>query len=74
MPGGYNVTANDIWGEGVRWPVVKVIDQGKERRDVLYSRFIREWQRLESDALSPALLDRLRGATIERRDGNGRGN
>ena len=21
VPGGYNVTANDIWGEGVRWPV-----------------------------------------------------
>src|SRR4029077_8931172 len=33
--GGYNVTANDIWGEGVRWPVIKVIDQGAERRDVL---------------------------------------
>ena len=37
VPGGYNVTANDIWGEGVRWPVVKVIDQGRERRDVLYA-------------------------------------
>src|SRR5438874_10205291 len=37
VPGGYNVTANDIWGEGVRWPVVKVIDQGHERRDVLYA-------------------------------------
>src|SRR3954464_15317118 len=37
MPGGYNVTANDIWGEGVRWPVMKVIDRGEERRDVLYS-------------------------------------
>ena len=35
VPGGYNVTATDIWGEGVRWPVVKVIDQGVERRDVL---------------------------------------
>src|SRR5215831_19483000 len=35
VPGGYNVTANDIWGEGVRWPVVKVIDRGVERRDVL---------------------------------------
>jgi N-methylhydantoinase B len=35
VPGGYNVTANDIWGEGVRWPVIKVIDQGAERRDVL---------------------------------------
>ncbi len=37
VPGGYNVTANDIWGEGVRWPVVKVLDQGRERRDVLYA-------------------------------------
>lgn len=37
VPGGYNVTANDIWGEGVRWPVLKVIDQGVERRDVLYA-------------------------------------
>src|SRR5213596_1616879 len=37
VPGGYNVTATDLWGEGVRWPVVKVIDRGKERRDVLYA-------------------------------------
>ncbi|MGH9211459.1 MAG: hydantoinase B/oxoprolinase family protein [Acidimicrobiales bacterium] len=37
VPGGYNVTAADIWGEGVRWPVVKVVDQGVERRDVLYA-------------------------------------
>ena len=21
--GGYNITAGDIWGEGVRWPVIK---------------------------------------------------
>ena len=38
VPGGYNITATDIWGEGVRWPVVKVIDRGVERRDVLYTR------------------------------------
>ena len=37
VPGGYNVTAADIWGEGARWPVVKVIDRGEERRDVLYA-------------------------------------
>ena len=37
MPGGYNVTATDIWGEGVRWPVIKVLDRGVERRDVLYA-------------------------------------
>ena len=24
-----------VWGEGVRWPVLKVIDRGVERRDVL---------------------------------------
>ena len=29
VPGGYNVTANDIWGEGTRWPVIKVIDRGE---------------------------------------------
>src|SRR4249919_1318677 len=37
VPGGYNVTASDLWGEGARWPVVKVVDQGVERRDVLYA-------------------------------------
>jgi N-methylhydantoinase B len=37
VPGGYNVTANDVWGEGARWPVLKVVDQGRERRDVLYA-------------------------------------
>src|SRR3977135_2416023 len=37
VPGGYNITAGDIWGEGVRWPVIKVIDRGVERRDVLYA-------------------------------------
>jgi len=37
VPGGYNVTANDVWGEGVRWPVIKAVDRGVERRDVLYA-------------------------------------
>jgi len=37
VPGGYNVTATDIWGEGVRWPVVKVVERGRERKDVLYA-------------------------------------
>ncbi len=37
VPGGYNVTATDIWGEGVRWPVIKVIDRGETRNDVLYA-------------------------------------
>ncbi len=37
VPGGYNITASDIWGEGVRWPAVKVVDRGVERKDVLYA-------------------------------------
>lgn len=37
VPGGYNVTATDLWGEGVRWPAIKVVDRGVERRDVLYA-------------------------------------
>ena len=40
------------------------------RRDVLYSAFLREWQRRENDGLGAGLLERLRGTTIERRDGN----
>jgi hypothetical protein len=43
----------------------------RARREVLYSRFLREWDRLERDGLSPALIDRLQGATIEGRDGHG---
>src|SRR3954465_6102832 len=52
VPGGYNVTANDIWGEGVRWPVVKVIDRGEERRDVLYA--------LQANNRSPDYIGDLR--------------
>src|ERR1700730_3521221 len=33
----YNGTAGYLWGEGDRWPVVKVLDRGVERRDVLYA-------------------------------------
>jgi N-methylhydantoinase B len=36
MPGGYNAEAVDIWAEGVRFPALKVVDRGLERRDVLY--------------------------------------
>jgi N-methylhydantoinase B len=36
MPGGYNAEAIDIWAEGVRIPAVKLVDGGRERRDVLY--------------------------------------
>jgi hypothetical protein len=42
----------------------------RARRDVLYSHFIREWQRLEDEGLSPKLLDELRGITIEQRNGS----
>jgi len=36
MPGGYNAEALDIWAEGVRFPAMKVIDRGVERRDLIY--------------------------------------
>jgi N-methylhydantoinase B len=35
MAGGYNVFAKDIWSEGTRYPAMKIIDAGKERRDVV---------------------------------------
>lgn len=35
MAGGYNVFARDIWSEGTRYPLLKIIDGGKERRDVV---------------------------------------
>ncbi|MCU1458594.1 MAG: Hydantoinase B/oxoprolinase [Actinomycetia bacterium] len=35
LAGGYNVFAKDIWSEGTRYPVLKILDEGKERRDVL---------------------------------------
>lgn len=35
MAGGYNTFAKDIWSEGVRYPLIKIIDAGKERRDVI---------------------------------------
>ncbi len=40
------------------------------RRDVLHSAFLREWERVEADGLGAGLLERLRGTTIEERDGN----
>jgi len=36
MPGGYNVNAQDIWAEGVRFPALKIFEKGQERRDVTY--------------------------------------
>lgn len=35
MAGGYNVFAKDIWSEGTRYPALKIIEDGKERRDVV---------------------------------------
>jgi len=37
VPGGYNVTADSVWGEGVRFPAIRVVDRGVERRDLLYA-------------------------------------
>jgi len=37
VPGGYNVTVDSIWGEGVRFPAIRVMDAGVERRDLLYA-------------------------------------
>jgi N-methylhydantoinase B len=36
MPGGYNVDAVDVWAEGVRVPVLKLVEVGEPRRDALY--------------------------------------
>jgi N-methylhydantoinase B len=35
LAGGYNVFAKDIWSEGTRYPLLKIIEAGKERRDVV---------------------------------------
>lgn len=37
MAGGYNVYAKDIWSEGVRYPALKIIEAGRERRDVVHT-------------------------------------
>jgi N-methylhydantoinase B len=35
MAGGYNIFAKDIWSEGVRYPVLKLVEAGSERRDIV---------------------------------------
>src|SRR6202140_3050458 len=35
LAGGYNVFAKDIWSEGTRYPLLKIIEAGRERRDVV---------------------------------------
>ena len=37
VPGGYNVSVDNVWGEGIRFPALKVIDEGQPRRDLLYA-------------------------------------
>ena len=37
VAGGYNVTVDSIWGEGVRFPCIKVVDEGVDREDILYA-------------------------------------
>ena len=45
----------------------------RARREVLYSRFLAEWERLDRAALSPRLLDGLAPGTIDRGNGSARG-
>jgi N-methylhydantoinase B len=35
LAGGYNVHARDIWSEGTRYPLLKIVERGRERRDVV---------------------------------------
>ncbi|NRA34374.1 MAG: hydantoinase B/oxoprolinase family protein [Polyangiaceae bacterium] len=35
-PGGYCVDAIDVWAEGLRVPTMKIMEEGKERKDVMY--------------------------------------
>jgi N-methylhydantoinase B len=35
LAGGYNVHAKDIWSEGTRYPLLKIVERGRERRDVV---------------------------------------
>lgn len=37
VPGGYNVSVDSIWGEGTRFPAIKVVDRGVERYDILHA-------------------------------------
>jgi hypothetical protein len=42
----------------------------RARRELLHSRFLREWEQMEAAGLGPGLLGELRGATVERRNGS----
>ncbi len=37
VPGGYNVSTDNVWGEGVRFPAIKLVDAGVERDDIFYA-------------------------------------
>lgn len=52
VPGGYNITVDNVWGEGIRFPAVKVVEAGRERRDLLYA--------LAANNRSPGYLGDLR--------------
>jgi hypothetical protein len=45
----------------------------RARRVVLYEHFLREWARIERNALAPTLIDQLRASTIEAQDGRPNG-
>jgi N-methylhydantoinase A len=49
LAGTYNPEATEIWHEGIRLPVVKLIDQGEVRDDV--------WELLLINSRTPELLD-----------------
>src|SRR6266571_2711703 len=51
-PGGYNVNAPDIWAEGVRYPALKLVENGVKRRDVEYM--------LAANSRTPTFLGDLR--------------
>ena len=35
VPGSYNPSARDIFAEGLRVPPIKIVDEGRERSDIL---------------------------------------
>ncbi len=52
VAGGYNAEADDIWAEGVRFPVIKVVDAGVERPDVIYT--------MQTNTRAPTFIGDLR--------------
>ena len=52
VAGGYNAEADDIWAEGVRFPVIKVVEKGVERPDVVYT--------MQTNTRAPTFIGDLR--------------